>query len=101
MLLHPRLVDLYNIGAGREQILNLVIHCGSVILDIVKGPGPMIFAGPYVLARRNCRARSAAGYVPPLLVVPRSPGSGLPLRLMLEAGLVVSMPSSAVTKRLE
>ena len=31
VLLHPRFIDLHDVGAGSEQILDFVIHGGGII----------------------------------------------------------------------
>ena len=116
ILLHPRLVDLDDVGAGREQVLDLGIdgvgeihrHRDGVAVKVVlrlrlmvNGPGTVALILRSVLARSSSTSRTSTG--PRRLILPtmRGTGSLRPRRLMARPGLSMSTPSSAVAKWLE
>jgi hypothetical protein len=116
MLLHPRLVDLHDVGAGGEQILDLGIDGGGVVqrdgfLVLVVIVLRLLAHGERarhrrldrrsVLARSTLRSRSSTACLRRIGPTTRGTGIGLPLRLMVVPGFSASMPSSAVAKRLE
>jgi len=78
VLLHPWLVDLHDIGAGGEEVLDLGIQrfgigrrCGFFIpviivlglRPIVNGPGTVALTLRSVLARSTCRSRNSTGFL--------------------------------------
>ena len=117
MLLHPRLVDLHHVGAGGEQILDLGIdrrgisqrHRFFVFVVVVlrllahgERTGQRRLDGAVRYWRAEIRDRAArSGALRRIGPTTRGTGIGRPLRLMTVPGLSMSMPSSAVAKRLE
>ena len=114
--LHVGLVDLHDVGAGREEVLDLGVDGGGVVqaerhlvlvvvvlrlLVMVKGPGTVILIMRSVLARRNCTSRTSTGCRRLIGPATRGTGLGWPLRSSAVPGLSMSTPSSAVAKRLE
>ena len=68
---------------------------------MVKGPGRVIFAFRAVLRRRNAMSATSTGLRRWILPTTRGTSTERPARLVMVAGLSLSMPSSAVAKRLE
>jgi hypothetical protein len=68
---------------------------------MVNGPGSVIFTERSVFARRNRRSSTSTGRVRRIRSTTRGTEFSLPVRPRTIAGLSMSMPSSAVAKRLE
>ena len=68
---------------------------------MVKGPGSVIFALRLVWRRRNFMSSTSTGPLRAILPTTRGTLTERPARLVMVAGLSLSMPSSAVAKRLE
>src|SRR6266513_3055092 len=84
--LHVRLVDLHDFCA---------------CCDMVKGPGTVIFVFLEVFFLRNSRSSTSTGCLRRILPTMRGTGLGWPERSSAVPGWSISMPSSAVAKRLE
>jgi hypothetical protein len=68
---------------------------------MVKGPGRVIFALRVVLRRRNTMSATSTGLRRRMRPTTRGTATLRPLRLVITPGLSLSIPSSAVAKRLE
>jgi hypothetical protein len=68
---------------------------------MVKGPGSVILAAKAVLRRRNSMSRRSTGSVRRSRATTRGTRVSAPARDRITPGLSLSMPSSAVAKRLE
>jgi hypothetical protein len=68
---------------------------------MVKGPGSVIFALCSVLRRRNAMSPTSTACRRRILATTRGTLTERPARFVIVAGVSLSMPSSAVAKRLE
>jgi hypothetical protein len=68
---------------------------------MVNGPGKVILARRSVLRRRNSMSRNSTGLRRRILPATRGTMVSTPARFFTIAGVSMSMPSSAVAKRLE